>query len=110
MESSLWVTAIMVEDKDSGVIDMLMENVMAVSLHEAMGKMTDRHQGNGYLVHKVRAVRVSGDISSAHMAEYLNLLGEGKKIAAIKLYREHSGLGLKDAKDYIDQLAADHRV
>jgi hypothetical protein len=32
------------------------------------------------------------------------LVMRGKKIEAIKLYREQTGLGLKQAKDYIDAL------
>ncbi len=32
------------------------------------------------------------------------LLMQNKKIEAIKVYREHTGLGLKEAKDYIDAL------
>ena len=32
------------------------------------------------------------------------LIMRGKKIAAIKLYREQTGYGLKQAKDYIDAL------
>lgn len=37
-----------------------------------------------------------------------NQLGElvrnGQKIEAIKLYREQTGVGLKEAKDYVDRL------
>lgn len=33
------------------------------------------------------------------------LLREGKKIEAIKVYRELTGVGLKEAKDAVDQLA-----
>ena len=35
---------------------------------------------------------------------------QGKKIAAIKLYREKTGVHLKQAKDFIDALAADRRI
>ena len=34
------------------------------------------------------------------------LLAQGKKIHAIKLVRERSGIGLKEAKDYVDALEA----
>lgn len=33
-----------------------------------------------------------------------NLVAEGKKIEAIKRYREITGVGLKEAKDYIDSI------
>ena len=32
-------------------------------------------------------------------------LADGRKIEAIKIYREATGLGLKDAKDFIEALA-----
>jgi ribosomal protein L7/L12 len=34
------------------------------------------------------------------------LLAEGKVIHAVKLVRQHTGLGLRDAKGYVDRLAA----
>ena len=35
--------------------------------------------------------------------ESRRLVAEGKVIQAIKVYREHTGAGLKEAKDAIDQ-------
>lgn len=40
----------------------------------------------------------------------LQLLREGQKIAAIKLYREETGVGLKEAKDAVEALATRHGV
>ena len=34
------------------------------------------------------------------------ILRQGRKIQAIKLYREQTGAGLKEAKDAVEQLAA----
>lgn len=42
--------------------------------------------------------------------EIVVLLKHGRKIDAIKLYREKTGAGLKEAKDFIEALAADHRI
>jgi ribosomal protein L7/L12 len=42
--------------------------------------------------------------------QVLELMAAGKKIAAIKLYREQSGSGLKDAKDAVEALAARHGI
>lgn len=39
------------------------------------------------------------------MNEVEQLLAQGQKIAAIKLYREQTGVGLKEAKDYVDALS-----
>lgn len=44
---------------------------------------------------------VPGDVE--HAAR--QLLAEGKKIQAIKLVREHTGMGLKEAKEYVESLA-----
>jgi ribosomal protein L7/L12 len=38
--------------------------------------------------------------------EVSNLLARGNKIGAIKLVRERTGLGLKEAKDYVEALEA----
>ena len=40
--------------------------------------------------------------------EVLRLLGAGKKIPAIKLYRERTGVGLKEAKDAVEALGEKH--
>jgi ribosomal protein L7/L12 len=40
----------------------------------------------------------------------LELLAMGKKIAAIKLYREQTGVGLKEAKDAVEAMAAIHGI
>ncbi|PZS28112.1 MAG: 50S ribosomal protein L12 [Pseudonocardiales bacterium] len=44
---------------------------------------------------------VGGDALSA---EILDLLGRGRKIEAIKVYRERTGVGLKEAKDAVERL------
>lgn len=36
--------------------------------------------------------------------EVLYYLQRGERIEAIKAYREYSGVGLKEAKDYVDEL------
>lgn len=38
-------------------------------------------------------------------AEVINLLEREGKIAAIKYYREQTGLGLKESKDVVDRIA-----
>lgn len=43
-------------------------------------------------------------------AEILGLMQGGKKIQAIKLYRERAGVGLKEAKDFVEALAAKHGI
>jgi ribosomal protein L7/L12 len=42
--------------------------------------------------------------------ELLSLLGRGEKIEAIKLYRDRTGTGLKEAKEAVEALGARHGV
>jgi len=49
-------------------------------------------------------------VGSAFEDEILSLMRQGQKIAAIKLYREKTGVGLKEAKDFIEALAADQGI
>jgi ribosomal protein L7/L12 len=42
--------------------------------------------------------------TSDWMAEARRLKESGNKIEAIKLYREHTGLGLKEAKDAVEEM------
>jgi hypothetical protein len=49
-------------------------------------------------------------VEVAFETEVVSLLQRGEKIAAIKLYRKKTGVGLKEAKDFIDALAADRRI
>lgn len=44
----------------------------------------------------------SADASESLRREVEALLGQGKKIQAVKLYREQTGLGLREAKDAVD--------
>ncbi len=41
-------------------------------------------------------------VDSSFESEILSLLKQGQYIRAIKLYREKTGVGLKEAKDFID--------
>lgn len=43
-------------------------------------------------------------VSEEVKGELMSLISKGKRIEAIKRYRVVTGIGLKEAKDYIDQL------
>ena len=43
-------------------------------------------------------------------ADVLDLVKAQQKIQAIKLYREQTGIGLKEAKDFVEALAAKHGI
>jgi ribosomal protein L7/L12 len=52
---------------------------------------------------------ISGETQDAAIENYIVSLLEGdRKIAAIKLYRRQTGASLKDAKDFVEALAAKH--
>ncbi len=108
-----FAAAIMTEDTESGVMDLIMDTIEANTREEAIGIMTDKFQGGHTLVHRVRAIFIGSGKDSqidVRVEEYITLLRAGTKIQAIKLYREHSGLGLKEAKDYIDALETKHHA
>lgn len=48
--------------------------------------------------------------SPAENNDVLELMRGGKKIQAIKVYRERYHVGLKEAKDAVEALAAEHRI
>jgi hypothetical protein len=47
---------------------------------------------------------------SALEREIVSLMEGGKKIEAIKLYREQTGTGLKEAKDAVESIAAERHI
>jgi ribosomal protein L7/L12 len=51
-----------------------------------------------------------GPVDSSLEAEIVSLLEGGKKIEAVKIYRERTGMGLKEAKDAVEAIAADHKI
>ena len=44
------------------------------------------------------------DVPAAQDGEVIEMIKRGNLIEAIKLYREQTGLGLKEAKDAVDEL------
>lgn len=53
-----------------------------------------------------KQVGVTGTVIQNIDEELINLILQGKKIKAIKRYRMVTGIGLKEAKDYVDSLDA----
>lgn len=54
-----------------------------------------------------KQVGVSNEISDVAMDELKVLIEKGQKVKAIKEYRVATGVGLKQAKEYIDLLSED---
>jgi len=59
---------------------------------------------------RVAGAPQAGDAADEREQEILGLLREGRKISAIKLFREKEGVGLKEAKDAVEALAARHGI
>ena len=51
----------------------------------------------------------SASVAASEDPRVIELLQSGNQIQAIKLYRELTGVGLAEAKDAVDQLAAMYR-
>jgi len=56
------------------------------------------------------SVETSGVDPTSLEGQVLALMQVQKKIWAIKLYREQTGVGLKEAKDAVEALAAKHGI
>ena len=52
----------------------------------------------------LNAVMKKIGIEEAFMPEVEKLVNEGKTVEAIKKYRKETGIGLKEAKEYIDSI------
>ena len=48
--------------------------------------------------------KLISQVSRASMDKVIQLLREGSKLTAVKLLKELTGISLKDAKDYCDEL------
>ncbi|NLL30092.1 MAG: DNA-binding protein [Clostridiales bacterium] len=53
---------------------------------------------------ELEKIKLSNIDSKEIDKELKSLITKGKKIQAIKLYREVTGLGLKESKEYVDSL------
>ena len=58
-------------------------------------------------VEQVRQPELSLPVGAGTDGDIARLVDAGQKIAAIKLYRRLHNVGLKDAKDAVDKLAAE---
>lgn len=95
------VRLLLTQGKKIAAIKLYREQT-GVGLAEAKIAVESIERGDGVPDRKVAAADPEQQI--------LQLLAAGKKIEAIKLYREQMGVGLKDAKDAVEALAAQHGI
>lgn len=55
-------------------------------------------------------LRTPEPVEASLEGEVVSLLGQGRKIDAIKLYREHMGTGLKEAKEAVEAIGIRRQV
>jgi hypothetical protein len=103
--SDIYAVAVAVES-NNGAVDVKLRTVDAVSREEAIGKGYEYYNDLDLTIHKVTAIRVVAGQDAD--APYIEELRNGRKIAAIKMYREDTGVGLREAKEYIDNLERIH--
>ena len=66
--------------------------------------MSNRRKDN-----KPNKIQVPASVPKDVELELKSLIAEGMKIQAIKKYRMVTGLGLKEAKDYVDSLSGENK-
>jgi len=79
---------------------VLLRGSLNLGLREAK-EIVDRLQAE-------RTPAASMDATADWQSEALVLLAEGKMLPAVKLCRERTNCGLREAKEQVDKLAADH--
>ena len=110
----LFVIAMMIEDDDSGAMTLVQDTFVGVTEDEALGKALKSFKGYGS-VHSYKINLVDKDVSEKEIydlegvdSEIVELLHRGQKIQAIKRHREITGYGLRESKQFIDELISSH--
>jgi ribosomal protein L7/L12 len=103
----IYAVAVNLEDLDSGLITLQQTSVAAENRFEAIGRAVDRFLSEGSLIHSYKVTINDGQ---ENLSEVIDFLLEGKKIAAIKCYREMTGIGLKEAKDAVDRIETEYNI
>lgn len=84
---------------------IILDVCILIGLVSIIGKLrTDIKDMRLTLDRIAKQVGVPDIITKEVKDELINLILKGKKVKAIKRYRMLTGLGLKEAKEYIDQL------
>jgi len=110
----LFVIAMMIEDDDSGAMTLVQDTFVGVTEDEALGKALKTFKGYGS-VHSYKINLVDRDVSEKEIhdlegvdSQIVEFLHNGQKINAIKRHRELTGDGLRESKQYIDNLLSRH--
>ena len=84
-----------------------LEVAVAVSIFRRLLLISDPNTKRiAYLGRRVSELFKQLGIEEAPLTEVQTLIAQGRKINAIKLYREQTGVGLREAKEAVDALEA----
>lgn len=110
----LFVIAMMLEDNGTGAMTLVQDTFVGTTEDEALGKALKIFKGYGS-VHSYKTSFIAENVSEKEISELENidseivtLLNRGQKILAIKRHRELTGYGIRDSKEYIDNLISKH--
>jgi len=87
-----------------GVLALLLLSILGARINEIHKRLGVLFRVEAKLDLLLRQANIKFDPYQAVTLEIRQAIQEGKKIKAIKLYREMSGVGLKEAKDFIEQV------
>ena len=110
----LFVIAMMIEDESSGGMSLVQDAFVGVTEDEALGKAFKLFKGYGNVT-SYKVSFVSDNVSEEELhelegidSEIVKHLHRGEKIQAIKRHREITGYGLRESKQFIDDLIDRH--
>jgi len=87
-----------------GVLALLLLSILGARINEIHKRLGVLFRVEAKLDLLLRQANIKFDPYQAVTLEIRQAIQEGKKIKAIKLYREMSGVGLKEAKDFIEEV------
>jgi len=96
---------------DAGIRDMIQEGRIdeAIEVYQKFAGV-DEYTAMDAIAEIEHDIRQGEDSEAPDIDEHVrNLVDEGKKIEAIKLYRQTTGLGLKEAKDAVEAVVRGER-
>lgn len=79
-------------------------------IHELSQRVQALERQVRFLMQHTGAVFVDPGPAPGRFDEVLALLHRGNKIAAVKLYKDMTGVGLAEAKDAVEKLARDNGI
>ena len=111
----LFVIAMIIEDNATGAVTLVQDTFVGITEDEALGKALKLFKDYGS-VHSYKSNLVSDEnVSEQEIkdlkgidSQIVEFLNRGQKIQAIKRHRELTNYGLRESKEFIDNLISKH--